>query len=29
MDDNNAKLLIFWYRKCKIYYHCHRDTANY
>jgi hypothetical protein len=29
MDDSNAKLLIFWHRKCKIYYHCHRDTANY
>ena len=29
MDDNNAKLLIFWYRKCKIYYHCHHDTSNY
>jgi len=29
MNENNIKLLMMWYQKCKLYYNCHRDTANY
>jgi hypothetical protein len=29
MDENNIKLLLMWYQKCKLFYHCHRDTSYY
>jgi antitoxin component of RelBE/YafQ-DinJ toxin-antitoxin module len=29
MNENNIKLLMMWYQKCKLYYNCHRDTTNY
>lgn len=29
MKDNNIKLLLMWYHKSKLYYHCHRDSSKY
>jgi len=29
MDENNIKLLLMWYQKCKLFYNCHRDTSHY
>ena len=27
--SNKSKLLIIWYNKCKLYYNCHRDSADH
>jgi len=29
MDQSNINLLNMWYQKCKLFYHCHRDTSYY
>jgi hypothetical protein len=29
MSDNNIKLLTMWYHKSKLFYNCHRDSADY
>ena len=29
MSDSNIKLLVLWYHKCKLFYKCHRDSADY
>lgn len=29
MSESNIKLLILWYHKCKLYYKCHRESADY
>jgi hypothetical protein len=29
MSDGNIRLLLMWYHKSKLYYNCHRDTADY
>jgi len=29
MDESNKRLLMIWHHKSKLYYDCHRDTANY
>jgi hypothetical protein len=29
MNDVNIKLLILWYHKCKLFYKCHRESADY
>jgi hypothetical protein len=29
MSDGNIRLLLMWYHKSKLYYNCHRDTAEY
>jgi hypothetical protein len=29
MSDGNIRLLLMWYHKSKLYYKCHRDTADY
>lgn len=29
MSDSNIKLLILWYHKSKLFYKCHRESADY
>ena len=29
MSDNTIKLLTMWYHKSKLFYNCHRDSADY
>lgn len=29
MSDAHIKLLVLWYHKCKLFYKCHRDSAEY
>jgi len=29
MGDANVKLLVLWYHKCKLFYKCHRDSADH
>jgi len=29
MSEANVKLLVLWYHKCKLFYKCHRESADY
>jgi len=29
MKEQNIKLLLLWYNKCKLFYKCNRDTSDY